>query len=379
MSERFIENVKVILRKNKLVFLIAKFLYLPVVLYQKVLFQIDLNKKIEKLHKQLQTLNLDSPKVFYFCVPIHENLGDAAQMYCIRKWIKENFPTHQLVEIEAYPTYSKAIRKDLKNCIGEEDFLITESGATFSDRHQDHGVHRYLLHEYTSNRLIIMPQTVDLPDENEMKKTAELFNNHPKAVFLARDPESYRMVKPYFNMDRVMLFPDIVTTLIGRFDSSNKRSGILVCKRIDGEKKYDDYSIKNLLSKLQQLGKVDMTDTNFDHSLEYTYANLEEEITNKLNLFAKYKVILTDRYHGMIFSLVSNTPVVVIPTSGHKVKMGAKWFKEDYPEGIYFCETLDEAYNTINNILNNNITVRNKSIYYDKYYKHLLNKYNSII
>lgn len=375
MDSRKLENFKVLLRKNIIVYKISKFIYLPVELYKKFVFQKELKGKIKVLENRLLSLDSNVSKVFYFGVPIHENLGDAAQMMCIRRWICLNYPSYELVEIESYPTYDKNIRTILERMIKSTDVIITESGATFCNRHQDHGVHRYLLDTFKSTPIYLMPQTVELPDEKEMLMTAKLFNSNQMAIFLARDPESYKMVSNYFNMDRVMLYPDIVTTLIGNYKSDQPRTGILVCKRIDGEKKYTDYAIKDLLTKISRIDVVDMTDTNFDHSLEYTYNHLEEEIQNKLDMFARYKVILTDRYHGMIFSLIANTPVVVIPTAGHKVRKGAQWFKEDYPDGIYFCETLEEAYDTINNIMNDYKEVVNPSLYAEKYYSHLKENY----
>jgi exopolysaccharide biosynthesis predicted pyruvyltransferase EpsI len=304
-------------------------------------------------------------------VPTHENLGDAAQMYCIRKWIHENFEDYDLVEIESWPTYNKKIRVLLDRLVTKNNIFVTESGATFSNRHEDHGMHRYILSHFKDNKIILMPETVDLPEKEQMLLTASLFNAHPTAIFLARDPESYKMVQPYFDNNRIFLFPDIVTTLIGNVSFKHNRNGILVCKRIDGEKKFSDIDIKELLSKLTKLQSVDITDTDFDKSIEYTYAHLSEEIMDKINLFAKYKVILTDRYHGMIFSLIANTPVVVLPTTGHKVRFGAKWFKEDYPNSIYFCETLDEAYSKVKDIINDNIELKNPSIYKEKYFDNL--------
>ena len=320
----------------------------------------------------MAALNQKTDKVFYFGVPIHENLGDAAQMYCIRKWVYENYPKHELVEVETFPTYKKTVRRILKNIIKPSDLIICESGATFCNRHEDHGMHRYLLENFKNNRIVFFPQTVDLTDKGQMSITAKLFNENPKAIFLARDPESYRMVLEHFDNERIKLFPDIVTSLIGNIDFESKREGILVCKRIDGEKKYSDASISTLLSNLKSLGtQLDMTDTNFDHSIEYTYAHLNDEIVGKFKMFSQYDVILTDRYHGMIFSLIANTPVVVLPTTGHKVREGAKWFKKDYPESIYFAETPDEAYDYIRHILKDKVRVNNRSIYKEEYFDKL--------
>lgn len=372
MNERFVENIKVLLRQNTVLYYFSKLCYSPIALYLYIKKYHTIKRKTREHILKLNSLELNSDKVFYFGVPIHENLGDAAQMYCIRKWVHTNYPNRELVEIETFPTYNNSVRNILEKIIKPNDLIICESGATFCNRHEDHGMHRYLLKNFKNNRIIFMPQTVDLTDCGQMEITARLFNENPLAVFLARDPESFRMVAEYFDKSRIRLFPDIVTSLIGNIEINSTRSGILVCKRIDGEKKYSDASIANLLNGLKALGiRLDMTDTNFDHTIEYTYAHLDEEIIGKLKMFSQYNVILTDRYHGMIFSLIANTPVVVLPTNGHKVREGAKWFKKDYPESIYFAETPEDAFILIKNILSQKVHVSNNSIYKEKYFDNL--------
>lgn len=382
MDERFIENIKVQCRKNKLVYCILKVLYTPIALYLKLRLNYITSKKTDILYAKLKQITAGKSRLYYFGVPIHENLGDAAQMSCIRRWIKENYPEREVIEIETLPTYRKKIRKCLETIITHDDVIINQSGATFCNRHEDHGMHRYLLKTFKQTQIIFMPQTVDLTDKGEMKITASLFNSHPLAFFLARDPESYRMVKEAFDNNRIMLCPDIVTTLIGNTHLSQKsdRKGILICKRIDGEKKYSDANISKLLSDLRNIADViDMTDTNFDHTIEYTYSHLDMILRDKFSMLAKYDVILTDRYHGMIFSLIANTPVVVLPTTGHKVREGALWFKKDYPHSIEFSETPEEAFNIITRMIKDKVRVDNISLYKEQYYDSLKEQINSKI
>ncbi len=374
INERTIESLKVLCRRNRIVYFIAKLLYSPIELVHYLLFRIRLKNKNKITINNLLSLTPRQDRVFFVGIPTHENLGDAAQMMCIRRFIKDNFKGWDLFEIESWPTYNRTVRTTLEEKVQPGNVFITESGATFSDRHEDHGMHRYLLKAFKNNKILFMPETVDLPKYRQMKTTADLFNDNPNAYFLARDPESFRMVKSYFENSRIFLNPDIVTTLIGNVKFSNSRSGVLICKRIDGEKKFTDRNLAKLVEKLSLIEKVDITDTNFDKTIEYTYSHLEEEIYRKLDMFSRYRAVLTDRYHGMIFSLISNTPVVVLPTTGHKVKVGAQWFKEDYPDSIFYCDTPEAAYETISIILKNHLTVSNKSIYKERYFDVLLDK-----
>ena len=44
----------------------------------------------------------------------------------------------------------------------------------------------------------------------------------------------------------------------------------------------------------------------------------------------------------MIFSLISNTPVVVLRTRDHKVISGYEWFSRIYPDRVFFAENEEE-------------------------------------
>ena len=89
--------------------------------------------------------------------------------------------------------------------------------------------------------------------------------------------------------------------------------------------------------------------------------NREKLIRNVLKEFSSYQVVVTDRYHGTIFSQVENTPVVVLSSADHKLSSGVKWFpKEKFGMNIYFANDLEEAYSLTNDILK-----REGKVYYN--------------
>ena len=48
-------------------------------------------------------------------------------------------------------------------------------------------------------------------------------------------------------------------------------------------------------------------------------------VYKKITEFSKYKVVVTDRLHGMIFSLLSKTPCIVFDNKTKKVSESLKW------------------------------------------------------
>ena len=85
---------------------------------------------------------------------------------------------------------------------------------------------------------------------------------------------------------------------------------------------------------------------------------------------SQYKCVVTDRYHGTIFSLCANTPVIIIKSNDHKVVTGANWFKGVYDKHVYVTKNLDDAFCRAKEICNGfdyeRLQPHFESEYYDK-------------
>lgn len=78
---------------------------------------------------------------------------------------------------------------------------------------------------------------------------------------------------------------------------------------------------------------------------------------------------MTDRYHGTIFSLVANTPVVVISSADHKLSSGVEWFpKEYFSDSIFYAKDLSEVTNLVNKIIDSPVAIQNPAYFKNKYY-----------
>lgn len=327
---------------------------------------------VEQANKVLDSVNPVANHIFFLCVPTHNNMGDQAQRYCIENWIKENYPDHQIVALSTWPFYDKVFRKRFEKLVKQNDFFVIQSGYCTTSTHIDHFVHRYVARVFINNRILIMPQTVRFLTDHHAKQTGKIYNKHPKLLFLARDRVSFETAKKFFNKTKVHLYPDIVTTLIGSKYFDKKRNGVLICVRNDGEKLYENDAIQKLQKQFQKKGiACDLSDTNFDVVLEELLPIFEEKLEQMLEKFASYKVVITDRYHGTIFSMISNTPVIVIATRDHKVKTGTEWFKGIYDGAYYNAGSLDEALFLAEKILSENVALNNTEYFKTNYYNKL--------
>ena len=168
------------------------------------------------------------------------------------------------------------------------------------------------------------------------------------------------------------MYPDIVTSLIGTYSNNALRKDILFCIRNDGESYYSYDRIRNLKDKIQNRYncKVDITDTTIDIGIDIMN-KFEDILYEEFNVFSKYKLIVTDRYHGTIFSLIAKTPVIVLKTNDYKVSSGVDWFKNEYPEYISFSESIDDVIKHADKMINKEIIYKEEKTIYQKYYDDL--------
>ena len=64
--------------------------------------------------------------VFYLETPLHNNLGDLAQYYCIEKWIRDNLSEYDFLKFNAYDIVNKKsdFIEYLKKTYTHKDIII---------------------------------------------------------------------------------------------------------------------------------------------------------------------------------------------------------------------------------------------------------------
>lgn len=321
-----------------------------------------------------------SKKIFFCGIPMHKNLGDQGQRYCIEKWCRDNYPDYQILAIPTWAFYERKFQRKLENEVTNNDIFVIQSGYCTTSRHYDHPMHRYIVSTFKKNPILVMPQTVRFVDDKDGYKTGCIYGLHHKLLFLARDKVSYESAKKYFPENRVLLYPDIVTTLIGTWKENTERDGVLLCIRNDGEKKYGNEQIELLKKKFESNGnRCEITDTNSDLDLNIIIEQFDTELKSVIEYFASFKVIITDRYHGTIFSMISNTPVIVLATKDHKVKTGTEWFKGVYDGAYCNADSIEEAFRKAQEILCNNVCITNRGYFKERYYDTLKDEFERTI
>lgn len=318
--------------------------------------------------------------IYLFGSPGHSNMGDQAQTYCLVKWFSINYPDYGVYIFrlsESHDVLLKLVRKIIR----PYDKIICHSGYHFTDLYHEQDVYCKLAKMFPERPIWIFPQTICYKDEKNLLKTAEIMNSHGNITLMARDNQSFETAKQYFNKCKLLLFPDIVTSLIGTKTFSHERDGVLFCFRNDKEAFYSESQIEGLRKKFGTI-KTERTDTTLQIPTSYIIENREKVLNGQFDYYSKFKLIITDRYHGTIFSLIAGTPVIVLKTTDHKLSSGVKWFPEDFKDYIVYVENIDSVYDTSKEILSKNLTHQLppyfKQNYYDKL-KNILEDGNSVI
>ena len=358
--------------KNKLLNFIRVYIWRPYLHYR--------DKRTERriINNEMRIMNYQKVdplkhRVYYLGITPHSNLGDMAQHYCICKWIENNYPNYELLKFEARTVVSKesGFLEKLKHICTDKDIIVFQSGYTTQDLGGQHELmHRMVIDAVPNAHILMMPQTVFFQYEANRERCAENHRKAKRMLFLARDFVSFEQAKEMFKGIKVVAYPDIVTTLIGTLDFNNQRKGVCLCRRNDGEKYYSDVELRDLVKKISASDDVYITDTSIKENYLKVRENMRYYVEREIEKFSHYKVTITDRYHGTIFSLIAGTPVIIIKTTDHKVITGADWFRGIYDDYVFVANDLDEAFALYREIITKKLTYKlspyMKECYYDK-------------
>lgn len=289
---------------------------------------------------------------FVLNIPSHGNMGDQLIAFAIDKFIKDYLPS---IKIESFTTGELECGiKCLSQIIKSQDIISITGGGFLGDIYpvEEKRFHE-IMNLFPNNKIILFPQTFSyLENSSLLNEAISLQENCANLIISTRERRSFDFIKSHFNNAKVLLLPDI-TTYLNLSDISNKRSGILICSRNDKEKDKSSKMLFNEAIEYSKQNKICLSyiDTQVPHSVGYDTRN--EEIKKLIENFSSAKLVITDRLHGMLYSIVTSTPVIAIDNTTKKIS-GAynDWFKDlsyvqlatdkvsinNYIEQLYFMD-----------------------------------------
>ena len=336
----------------------------------------------KKLFRLVEELDFILHKnIFVFGAPFHSNLGDQAQTYCIYEWCRLNYPDYK---IRIYNTIEVSEENfellfRIKKIIKKKDYIFLHSGYHTTDLYMlEESMQRSVIEMFPDKRIVLLPQTIFYQTEKEKNRSIEIYNNHKDIVLMCRDEISFKIAGEIFSKCKLLLYPDIVTSMIGKYQYTDSREGILLCMRNDKEAFYSKQQIKELKKKLKDIDNVYQTDTTVTMSPSEIAVNRKEILEEIWKEYSKYKVIITDRYHGTIFALIANTPVIVLASTDHKLSSGVKWFPQEFSGYVQYVQCLDEIPSLIKEIYKDELTYVLPPYFENNFYSQLKQKLEEI-
>lgn len=323
------------------------FIFLPFKKILQIIKNKDLYNKLKKFERQKKIVYAITPP------PRLRNIGDHAQVVAIKRWFEENFPERKVIEFDKTQVYNSI--KVIKKITNRDDLIFLHSGGNLGDRGMwSERARRKIIINFPSNKIISLPQTIFFSSTNfgkkELETTRGIYNAHKDLTIIARDSFSYKLAKGYFPNCKILIAPDFVLYLedLTRNISSTKRGNVLLCLRHDNEGILKNKKKKELENLIESLGfRYRVIDTTLDKNIPKN--ERETILLEYLKMFKSYKLIVTDRFHGVIFAVITKTPCIALKTVDHKLTESVKWFKDI--EFVEYAENLNEIPRLIKKVL----------------------------
>lgn len=257
--------------------------------------------------------------------PTFNNLGDHLIALAELNFLKKNFPNYKIIEI-ATPVYLR--RKNVLKEIIPKDIpiFITGGGWLGSVWPDDEYRMQDMLKTFKEHSISIFPQTVyydkNNPESAKILESANLCYEQCKDLKLfLRDYDSYVFSKKELriNEKNIYLFPDIALWYINKSRVANKPTKrFLICLREDREniKKPQLYECINEFATQNGID-IKRVDT-ITKKCVPTWMR-KQRVVNIIREFSNADVVITDRLHGMIISVIAGTKCIVFNNTTNKV------------------------------------------------------------
>ena len=268
--------------------------------------------------------NSSKQRIFLIGTSEHPNIGDAAIDIGELKFINEFFPDHVIVELTDR-NFEKYYYK-MAYHIRDTDLIFLHGGGNIGDRYMQHqNIRHRVIQDFPRNHIIILPQTIYFEEtevgKRELEHTKQIYSSHKDLTLFTRGMQSLAFAKEHFPTVRAECMLDSALLINVKFDL--KREGILVCLRdLEDESGLYSDQYEEILEIVKKYDKNYMKTNNvyngeFDRAI---YSEIRENIVyDELKKFAAHKVIVTDRLHGLIFSVITKTPCVLLRSYNQKI------------------------------------------------------------
>jgi len=298
----------------------------------------NLTNKIENdlIFQRYITLLQDArKKIFLIGTPDYGNIGDATITLGTYAFIRKYFSDYALFEITGYKM--KHLYQCVQTTIGEGDIIMLQGGGNLGDMYMDEeSIRRRVIPDFPNNKIVILPQTIFFSDtvsgKYELETSKDIYGSHKDLTIFLRGNESLEFAKEHFSNARCYSTIDMAHML--SYDFGFSRSGVLMCIRdLSEESGLDEESYSLIIETAKSHGKCNF----ISHQLP-DISEIERGlfVMEAIKQYASAKVVVTDRLHGMIFSIITGTPCVVLSAQTQKIREYVPFF--EHSNAVFFID-----------------------------------------
>lgn len=298
------------------------------------------------------------------CTGLPYSVGDNAQTLAVKKILDEYFSDYEIVRLSLQDS-TNILHMD----VNFEDLILLHSGGGFGDLYRDWTLTcQRIIVAFPENRIVQLPVSVKYIDIASFEEDKLFFCDKPNFTLLCRTEKEAELLRNNFNC-HVEFFPDFAFYLEPE-KQQYTREGILFVLRNDVEsllttkiefklnwligkfkrpicyigrfmRKDFIYAFKCKTQKLtsritknyieSKLPTAIVKDVQISDEL-ITDENREKIVLEVLNYYKKFKLVITDRFHALVFAALTNTPVIALPTL---ITEKTAYPNQTYPKTLY--------------------------------------------
>lgn len=286
--------------------------------------------------------SMNRKRLFLLNIPSHGNLGDHLLSIAEQQFFADNFPNREVVLVSSADLYY-SIRLALMD-VHDDDVLCVTGGGFMGSLYEEEERFLTIIKRFPNNKIVFFPQTIyyeaSPKGEAQIQRAAKVYSGHKNLYVMARDRMTYELLVNRLMpnaKNRVFLTPDIA--LYAHAPQGNKREGVMWCLRRDAEINVNNDNIVQAIKAIFEKRSLlqNHTDTYVYRSI--AIENENQEVKAKMDEISKARLVITDRLHGMIYSLITDTPVIALDNLSKKVSQVYNLWLKDIP----FVKVVDDT------------------------------------
>lgn len=276
-------------------------------------------------------------KIFLVGTAEHSNIGDAAIVAGEYEFLKKYYPDYKIVEISTYKFEEEYPL--MQSVITNDDMIFIHGGGNLGTLYSnEENVRRTVINDYPNNKIVILPQTIYFSDDESGKKelliSSKIYNRHKHLTIFTRGLESLTFAKRHFSRACCVNMLDSAHML--HADYGYERNGVLLCIRDITDESGLTENQYDTVFKLVKGVYPDVETSKNIYCDDIPKEIRRRVVDNELRLFSRHKVIVTDRLHGLIFSVITRTPCVLLSAYNQKIAEFAENFADS--NAVFFID-----------------------------------------